>query len=61
MELLLDATVICPHCGEEWATLIDSSQRSFSTIEDCPVCCRPIRLDVSCEPGRIFDVAASAD
>lgn len=60
MELLLDAAVTCPHCGEPWTTVIDTSQRSFATIEDCPVCCRPIALDVQCAPGRIFSVAASA-
>ncbi len=61
MQLLLETMVACPHCGEEFSTMIDSSQRSHSTIEDCPVCCRPIQFDVTCEPGEIFDIRASAE
>ncbi len=60
MSLLIEAEVMCPHCGETYRTMIDTSQGGYSTIEDCPVCCRPIQLDVTCEPGEIFDVAASA-
>jgi len=58
MEILLSAEIACPHCGEIFETTIDSSQRSHSTIEDCPVCCRPMQLDVACEPGEIISIAA---
>jgi len=34
----------CPYCGEHIETLIDTSQGSLRTIEDCSVCCRPIEL-----------------
>jgi len=60
MEVLLPAEIVCPHCGEAFETMVDSSQRSFSTIEDCSVCCRPILLQIECEPGEIFAVAVSA-
>lgn len=43
-----EATVRCPHCGEENVIAIDagggSSQRY---VEDCQVCCRPWSLHVS--------------
>jgi hypothetical protein len=58
MDILLEAEVACPFCGEVYRTMIDTSQGDHSTIEDCPVCCRPIQLDVICVPGEIFDVAA---
>lgn len=58
MEILIEAEIECPHCGEAYRTMIDTSQGSHSTIEDCPVCCRPIELEVECEPGEIFHVAA---
>jgi hypothetical protein len=61
MDLLIETDVVCPYCGEAYQTSIDSSQGSHSTIEDCPVCCRPIRLQVRCEPGEVFDIEASAD
>ena len=60
MDILIEADVTCPHCGEVFSTKIDTSQGGHSTIEDCPVCCRPIQLEVSCEPGEIFNVAAFA-
>jgi hypothetical protein len=61
MALLIETDIVCPHCGEAFPTMIDSSQRSYSTTEDCAVCCRPIQLEVTCEPGEVFDVRASAE
>jgi transcription elongation factor Elf1 len=60
MVLLLETSVECPHCGEEFPTMVDTSQGGYSAVEDCAVCCRPMQLDVDCEPGEIFSVAASA-
>jgi hypothetical protein len=54
MEILLRANVLCPYCGEEYETTIDTSQEDFSTIEDCAVCCRPIELSVRSMPGEIL-------
>lgn len=58
--LLLETEVVCPHCGESFPLMLDTSQGSFFTTEDCTVCCRPIGLEVVCEPGEIFRVAESA-
>ena len=42
---MLDAIQItCPHCGERFEALADASAGDAEYIEDCPVCCRPIRL-----------------
>jgi len=60
MEMLIEVSVQCPHCGEMYQTMIDTSQGAHSTIEDCPVCCRPIQLTVECEPGDVFQVEATA-
>jgi hypothetical protein len=43
----------CPYCGEVFTTFIDTSQGSFSTIEDCQVCCRPMQINVECAAGEI--------
>ena len=59
MDILIEAEIQCPHCGEIYRTMIDSSQGRHATIEDCPVCCRPIQLDVDCEPGDVFQVEAT--
>ena len=36
--------VDCPYCGERYETPVDLSSGSFSYIEDCQICCRPIEL-----------------
>ncbi len=61
MELVLEADITCPHCGEIFPMQIDTSQREQSFIEDCTVCCRPISLTIQCRPGEIVDLAISND
>jgi hypothetical protein len=34
----------CPYCGERIVTTVDRSGGSAQYIEDCSVCCRPIRF-----------------
>lgn len=58
MELLVQTDVSCPWCGEVFSTTVDTSQGDYSTVEDCFVCCRPIQLNISCEPGEIVEVEA---
>jgi hypothetical protein len=60
MDILVESEIQCPHCGEIYQTMIDTSQGDHSTIEDCPVCCRPIQLNVSCEAGEVFSVESIA-
>src|SRR5690348_6378220 len=36
----------CPYCGEGFQTLLDLSGGSARYVEDCPVCCRPIELQL---------------
>jgi phage terminase large subunit GpA-like protein len=56
MELITEAEILCPHCGEEFPLQIDTSQREQSFVEDCTVCCRPIQLTVRCRPGEIMEL-----
>ena len=41
----------CPPCGEPVSALVDTSVQHQDYIEDCEVCCRPIRLVVTVEDG----------
>ncbi len=43
-----DETIIqCPHCGEPVAVALDPSEGTHHEfIEDCSVCCRPIRIRI---------------
>ncbi len=58
MNLLLSADIDCPYCGERIALMVDTSLPHQSYIEDCSVCCRPISLQLTCNPGELLDVSA---
>jgi hypothetical protein len=50
----------CPYCGERYDTAVDLSGGSFSYVEDCQVCCRPIQLTVAVDDqGAITEVTAA--
>ena len=44
MNMLTEAGIHCPYCGEFIHMLIDCSVEQQQYIEDCQVCCRPIVL-----------------
>jgi transcription elongation factor Elf1 len=44
--MLQELTIECPHCGELNTTVADLSEGSYTTIEDCQVCCRPMEITV---------------
>ena len=44
---LLNQNITCPYCGEANEILIDDSVSEADYYEDCSVCCRPIRIQVS--------------
>jgi len=56
MDLLVESDITCPHCGEAFPLLIDTSADEQSLIEDCSVCCRPISLTIVCRPGEVLDI-----
>jgi hypothetical protein len=56
-----ETEVRCPFCGETFTILVDPSVESQDYIEDCFVCCRPIRFDVRCEDGEVVSVNANRD
>jgi hypothetical protein len=57
MQLIVEAEIVCPHCGETFPLAIDTSQSEQSLVEDCTVCCRPINLSIRCRPGEVLDVS----
>jgi len=48
----------CPYCWETISMLIDISQKKQSYIEDCEVCCHPIKLIISTENNNISSFQA---
>lgn len=46
-----EAAYVCDSCGEEIVVPVDISAGSRQDyVEDCPVCCHPMRLRVAIDP-----------
>ena len=56
MDLSVEADVACPHCGESFPLVVDTSVKDQFLVEDCSVCCRPINLTIVCRPGEILEM-----
>ena len=46
-------SIICPHCGEPIEIAIDLSGDDQDGIQDCSVCCRPMRIRYTAEHGHL--------
>lgn len=56
----LEHDFFCPHCGAPISMLLDLSVDRQDYIEDCEVCCRPIRVRVRASGGRLRGFGAEA-
>ncbi len=61
MNLLQGHDLTCPHCGESINLTLDLSVPEQSYIEDCPVCCKPMRVSYSSSDGEVDRLEAEAD
>jgi len=52
---LLERTVTCPSCWEQIDLELDLSGESQDYVEDCSVCCRPMRIRLDIENGELVD------
>lgn len=60
--MLPEVDIQCPYCGETITLLVDASGGNASYIEDCQVCCQPIRIDVNTDGlGAIADVTVRSE
>lgn len=51
--MLESMPVVCPYCGEAIELGVDASAGSTSYIEDCPVCCQPMQVDVEVDGAAV--------
>jgi hypothetical protein len=51
----------CPFCGETITLFVDCSEDEQDYIEDCTVCCRPIRFLATCQEGELLSLRISRD
>ena len=59
-DLALTRSIACPHCGEAIDIAIDLSGDSQDDVQDCSVCCSPIRVTYTVEGGRLLSFSAEA-
>ena len=60
--MLLERTVICPCCWESIDLQLDLSGEAQDYVEDCSVCCRPMRISYTVYNGELgdFEVESAA-
>ncbi len=52
----------CPYCGETIPVLLDLSGGDQEYVEDCSVCCKPIRFILQVDGGEwMLDVKGEND
>jgi hypothetical protein len=49
-------TIQCPHCGQSFELVIDTSTSTQRFSTDCEVCCRPFEVIADCEPGEVLSL-----
>ncbi|MDP6437335.1 MAG: CPXCG motif-containing cysteine-rich protein [Gammaproteobacteria bacterium] len=56
-----EARITCPFCWESLDVLLDLSVPEQDYIEDCQVCCRPIRFRYTSEDGVLTGLEVQQD
>lgn len=56
MEYLVESDAVCPFCWESFPLTIDTSAGDYETVDDCPVCCRPMTVRVRARPGQVDSI-----
>ncbi|WP_110686221.1 CPXCG motif-containing cysteine-rich protein [Salinicola aestuarinus] len=61
-EGVVEWPVHCPYCDAPFTMLLDISADSYTTWEDCAVCCQPIQVAVAVSTaGELEDVTLASD
>lgn len=48
--------VQCPHCGQVFDLMVDTTEGNQEFTTDCEICCRPFDVVVHSEPGEIVSL-----
>lgn len=58
---LVEVSVQCPYCWQNFSLLVDASIDFQEYIEDCEICCRPIDFTVAVDEQGEVDVRLPQD
>jgi len=61
MEALQESRIFCPYCGERVTVLLDVTMAGDEYVEDCEVCCQPMRIRFSPLPDGSVTVTATRE
>lgn len=50
---MIEYYFMCPYCGAEISMLLDPSVQKQDYVEDCEVCCNPIRVRCEIAEGEV--------
>jgi hypothetical protein len=56
-----EAQITCPFCWETLTILVDLSIQEQDYIEDCQVCCQPIRIRYCSDNGELSGLEVTQD
>lgn len=59
--MLPQLDVTCPYCGETFAALVDTGAGDAEYVQDCEICCHPIRFRISVDPDGTTRVDAGRE
>jgi hypothetical protein len=61
MEPLQETGIFCPYCGERVTILLDVALAGQDYVEDCEVCCQPMRIRFSLSADGLATVTATRE
>lgn len=59
--MLEQPTVNCPYCDAPITLLVDCSPGDQSYIEDCSVCCQPMRVNIEANGADLLAVTLECE
>ena len=51
--------LICPYCNAEISILVETQNGNHEYIEDCEVCCNPIKFSLVINQNTLVDFSAA--
>ncbi len=52
----INERVQCPFCGQIFELVVDTITPIQRFTTDCEVCCRPLEVLATCEPGEVLNL-----
>tara|TARA_R110001583_G_scaffold6877_3_gene34501 strand:+ start:616 stop:816 length:201 start_codon:yes stop_codon:yes gene_type:complete len=54
INMLIEHSITCPYCSEQFSILVDGSEPDAEYVEDCQVCCQPMTVIVELDDDNVL-------